>query len=172
MPAQKPGKSEQAVGTPPEFLVAVRTALSIKQFDIDLAATHQNRVCPYYFAPPDTNFFVAGHRGNDAFAHPWKQGNGWNWLNPPYTNIEPWVARGRQQWLDHMARTAILVPASVGSNWFRDHVHRKATVWFLNGRLTFVGHPTCYPKDLMLVLYGRAGLHGNWIWDWKRQKFS
>ena len=47
----------------------------------------------------------------------------------------------------------MLVPAGVGSNWWKAWVHHKAYVFLLNGRITFVGQPTCYPKDCCLLYY-------------------
>jgi hypothetical protein len=46
------------------------------------------------------------------------------------------------------ARTAMLVPAGVGANWWRDHVHNKAHVLLLNGRIMFVGHHAAVPERL------------------------
>jgi hypothetical protein len=63
-------------------------------------------------------------------------------------------------------KIALLVPASVGSNWYRDYVDRYAYVLFLNGRIDFIpGEP--YPKDCMLVLYGYSNKPGNRVWTWR-----
>lgn len=57
-------------------------------------------------------------------------------------------------------------PASIGSNWFAEHVHRRALVLGLNGpRLKFEGSPDPYPKDLMLVCYGESP--GFDVWRWR-----
>lgn len=100
-------------------------------------------------------------------------GEGWAWLNPPYANIRPWVARayGQSRGFTTMRRKganiAMLVPAGVGANWWRDYVDKKAMVWFLNGRLTFVGCETCYPKDCALLLYGPDVAPGYDVWHWQ-----
>ncbi len=39
-PKQKPGRSKQDYGTPPEFLDAVKARFRIEAFDCDLAASH------------------------------------------------------------------------------------------------------------------------------------
>ena len=63
-----------------------------------------------------------------------------------------------------MSRIYFLVPAAVGSNWFRGYVHKKALVLFLNGRLSFDGKAP-YPKDCLLAVYGvKAGYD---VWKWK-----
>ncbi len=67
------------------------------------------------------------------------------------------------------ARIAFLVPAGVGSNWYRDFVHNKARVLALNGRLAFIeGKPKLlYPKDCILCLYGPDFAPGFDVWSWK-----
>ena len=59
---------------------------------------------------------------------------------------------------------AFLVPAAVGSNWFRDYVDGKALVLLLNGRLSFDGAGP-YPKDCILCLYGIEP--GYEVWSWR-----
>lgn len=160
-PAQKPGRSRQDFRTPPEFLEAVREKWHIEDFDIDLAASKENAVCRHYFTEEQ-----------DALKQCWKVGYGVNWCNPPFANIEPWVRRGWQQSTmlsrPNCAHTLLLLPAGVGSNWFRDWVEHKAVCWFLNGRLTFVGAKDPYPKDLILVEYHKDVLRPRCeVWNWR-----
>lgn len=158
-PPQKPGRSKQDYGTPPEFLEAVKRRLGIKRFDCDLAASKENAV-----AHP---FFTAEFSALQPDCS-WKIGCGWNWLNPPYADIEPWVKRACQEYESRNVRTAVLIPASVGSNWWREWVHLRATVLFLNGRITFVGCEDPYPKDCALLLYAYQSYMPNYsIWTWK-----
>lgn len=157
-PRQRRGRSKQNYQTPPEFLTAVKQRFGIRQFDIDLAAEPHNAACEHFYTEED-----------DALVQPWRVGNGWNWLNPPYADIRPWVHRAHQEMVREQASTLMLLPAGVGSNWFRDWAHEKAQVIFLNGRLTFVGCDTCYPKDCLLLVYQPAptGIsRGYEIWTW------
>ena len=158
MPEQKPGRSEQNVGTPKEFLRALKHKLGIKYFDIDLAASFENTVACRYYDEKD-----------DALVQPWKQGIGWDFCNPPYGHLEPWVEKALHESEDHDAQIAMLVPASVGSNWWWKWVHEMAYVIFLNGRITFEGHETPYPKDLAVLLYAPMfELNGGYsVWPWK-----
>ena len=146
VPQQKPGQSEQRVGTPVEYLDWVRAKFGY-QFTWDLAANATNTVCP------SPRFFGPGSpSGEDAFREPWIGCGEGLWCNPPYTDIGPWVERCSQ----HDSRQGcifVLVPASVGSTWWRDFVHGKAHVFF-GRRICFVGHTTSYPKDLALCIYG------------------
>jgi len=160
MPAQKPGRSVQEVRTPPEFLAAVKSMLHVADFDCDLAATDDNTVADLYYTEAE-----------NALVQAWPREGGWNWLNPPFGDLAPWVAKAWRE-AGRGVQTAMLVPAGVGANWWRDWVHLKARVLLLNGRLTFVGHPTPYPKDLCLLLYGpptafRATFPDYTVWVWR-----
>jgi site-specific DNA-methyltransferase (adenine-specific) len=158
MPPQKPGRSEQVVLTPPDFLKAVRTRLGIVGFHIDLAADATNTVAPQFFSETD-----------NALEQSWYFGPGaWGWANPPFHDLGSWTQKALFEMMDRQAQVAMLVPASVGSNWWSANVHNVAQVLFLNGRLTFVGHTTPYPKDLALLLYlPQIWQPGYEVWRWK-----
>jgi hypothetical protein len=59
----------------------------------------------------------------------------------------------------------MLVPASVGSNWYAEHVHGKALELYLHPRIIFVGETIGYPKDLSLFVFG-FGISGAQPWRW------
>lgn len=157
VPQQKPHKSYQAYETPWDFVHRVERRLGIAQFAVDLAASVDNKKASEWLAEDD-----------DALNSQWHWGEllagGWGWLNPPYTDITTWAKKCDQSSLSG-AKIALLVPASVGSNWYRDYVHNRAQVWALNGRISFdnVGP---YPKDLILCLYGLPP--GFDVWDWRK----
>ena len=159
MPVQKPGRSKQDYQTPPEFLAAVKKLLEIDFFDVDLAASVNNSV-----AGP--NYYSEENSALDE-KNSWNIGGGWAWCNPPYGTIKPWVQKALEE-SKKGARIAMLVPASVGSNWWRDYVDAMANVLFLNGRLTFKGHTAPYPKDCALLMYGpvpdNSGSYSVWNW--------
>lgn len=183
MPAQKPHRSQQNFRTPADFLEAVKHKLQIWEFTIDLAAEAENAVAEIYY-----------DREIDALQQSWYLGPGWNWLNPEFGTIQPWVERAwtELRTRDRQPQTAVLVPAGVGSDWWRDWVHEKAHVLLLNGRLCFIhdwqhtidpatlkegkGPPRfytqapLYPKDTCLLLYS-ATYVGPWyaVWDWRRE---
>lgn len=161
MPLQKPGKSRQDYQTPKELVDAVCKRLNINHFTIDLAASDHNTQCDFFFTEED-----------DALSsvRAWDYGNepsvrGWAWLNPPYSNIEDWVCKASKE--AKRAQIVMLVPSSVGSNWWRDWVEPYAYVVHLNGRLTFVGETTPYPKDCSLLLYTPFRFRGTEVWDWR-----
>ena len=154
MPAQRPGTSRQDYETPDEVLRAVKRRLSIGDFKVDLAATEQNAICGLWF--------------DDSFKESWHTFGGWCWCNPPFGTITPWVQKAWEESLLG-AKVAVLIPASVGSNWWRDWVHEKAHVLFMNGRVKFVGATDMYPKDTALLLYQKSTRGGYEIWDWRAE---
>lgn len=161
MPKQKPGRSVQEVGTPYEFLAAVQNRFGAIVWD--LAADASNHVVDDWSGPGSV-------KQPDSLAGAWwALPPGLLWLNPPYANIADWAAKcARARAEGHgnskTHRIALLVPASVGTNWFADHVAEKALVLFLRPRLTFVGHRDPYPKDLMLAVYGERPGYECWRW--------
>ena len=155
-PTIKRGRSRQDQGTPVAFLDAVRRMLGVTRFRIDLAATPENAV--------EGEFFT---EEMNALTRDWPT-TGWCWLNPPFGNAGEWA---RKAWIEgeRGAAIAMLVPASVSTTWWAAWVHGKAQVLFIRPRLTFVGSPDPYPKDLALLLYSkRHGYiqpgYGPWRW--------
>ena len=87
-------------------------------------------------------------------------------MNPPFANIGPYA----QKAYSDGGKIAMLVPASVGANWWRDWVDGKSYVLFLNGRLKFGGCKDYYPKDCALVLYTPERFIGNEVWSWSQRR--
>ncbi len=152
-PKQKPGQSNQVVQTPIDFLDALKDKLGIDGFEWDLAASQDNTIAPHFI-----------DESNDALIQDWSALAGWLWCNPPYKDIEPWVAKAS---VTQDVSIAMLVPASVGSNWWRDYVHNKAYVLFTSPRISFVGHTSPYPKDLAVLLYTPWGANGYDCWRYR-----
>jgi len=153
MPKQKPGRSEQTVQTPPDFMAAVVELFGPMTFD--LAATADNKQANKFFS-----------REDDALAQDWTRLGGNLWLNPPYSDIGPWAAKcalsaphGQYE-----RRIFLLVPASVGATWFAQHVHGEALVLAFSPRLKFVGHSSSYPKDCILAVFGERPGFEAWRW--------
>jgi len=155
------GASKQDYATPKEFIEAVEKRYGKLVFD--LAAHTDNHVTPAWFGP--------GGLAEDSLAVNWYDAcpAGNLWLNPPFDNIAPWAekcALDRRQ----DQRILFLVPASVGSNWFANHVYGHAQVVFVRPRLSFDGKNP-YPKDCMLCAYGDLypGEPECICWDWRNQ---
>ena len=151
-------RSCQTYSTPSDFRTAV-----VKKFGFpawDLAAAEWN-----HFGPVG-NFFDAQ---NSAFLHDWHKipGTGLLWLNPPFGDIAPWAKRCHEE-SNQGAQILLLVPASVGSVWFGEHVHDCASeIFFLSPRISFDGKSP-FPKDCLLARYGTKGLTTIYrFWRWR-----
>lgn len=160
-PEQKPGRSKQDYATPHDFIDAAKARIGIEAFAHDFAADATNTKAATYF-----------DEARDAFSVPnWADWcySGWGWLNPPFSNIAPWAARCRTT-REAGGSIAFLVPAAVGSNWFRDYVDGHALVLLLNGRIHFMpDRPNWgYPKDCILALFSPEIAPGYEVWSWKR----
>ncbi len=152
-----PDKGEQVVGTPDNFLSAVHRRFGALTWD--LATDGANEISGV------DGFFT---EEQDALTQEWPS-YGINWLNPPFRMISKFFEKAILE-ADRGATTFALVPASIGSKWYRDLVDGKALVIPLGPkRLTFKTHDKPYPKDLMLVIYGFHGITGmQRTWDWSK----
>lgn len=153
-PAQKPGRSRQDYGTPPEFVSAV--ARRFGPITFDLAATAQNAISPLHYCPQE-----------DSLVQDWTRLRGRLWLNPPFGNIGPWAAKCARS-AGPGRTTLLLTPAAVGTEWFADHVYGHARVFAIRPRLTFVGAADPYPSDLILSVYGPEHPPAFCLWRWDR----
>jgi phage N-6-adenine-methyltransferase len=142
--------SRQDYETPNDFIEAVQDRFGPIEFD--LAASESNRKSNRWFSETD-----------NALIQNWSELDGLLWLNPPFKNIEPWASKCALE-AERGARILFLTPASVGANWFSQHIHRKALVLGLNGRLQFVGATQPYPKDCILSCFGFGVGFDTWRW--------
>jgi hypothetical protein len=176
MPKQKPGRSNQTYATPLDFMAAVTARFG--PMEVDLAGSEKNKKAPIVFTKKMDSLSLP-LSGQSTPVPGFKPSWSWdalNWLNPPFGHIEPWAAKC-ERWLNagpflaRRGRIFFLTPASVGSNWFRDHVYRKALVLFLcsnehgSGRLSFAGEKDPYPKDCILSVFGATP--GFELWGWR-----
>lgn len=164
--------SNQRYRTPPDFLAAV-----VRRFGPlahDLAAEASSAVAPRWFGP-------GSPLAEDSLVTPWDDLEGNLWLNPPFKRITPWVVKCYHAGVCRVKRPPtqrifLLVPASVGTNWYQDMVHGSALVLFLRGRLSFLD-PDAAPDakrnnaffPCLLAVYGVSrALRRCETWDWER----
>ena len=93
-------------------------------FDMDVAASDENRLCLFYLTERD-----------DALSCEWARTN---WCNPPYGpggTIEKWIAKAREQRAKGL-RTLMLLPADTSTKWYHD-VSRNELTELVPFRLAF-----------------------------------
>ena len=123
-----------------------------------------------YETPPDLMAAVVARFGPFAWdlAATRENAKAPNWLGPgsPHWQdslIAPWQCLPGLKWLNQIL---LLIPASVGSNYWADFVDGTAIVNFLRPRVQFAGADGPFPKDIALCGYG-LGIAGYTCWKWK-----
>lgn len=148
-PSINRAESSGDIWTPQVFIDAVERNWG--PLTVDLAATTASAKALTYYTPEQ-----------DSLNQNWTRLSGNLWLNPPYSNITPWAKKCAKSYGENeQVEIFLLVPASVGANWFWDYVWDYATVYSV-GRMVFdncfdrkTGKlvSTVYPKDLILCHY-------------------
>ncbi len=85
-------------------------------------------------APPGGVSWIPAERHysemDDGLTQPWE---GRVWLNPPYSNPQPWVKR-----LSIHGDGVALLPADTTTSLWHDHIIRSDALCFIRGRLHFM----------------------------------
>lgn len=149
MPKRNPygynkGSSPTVVETPPELLEACEARWGA--FAIDLAAHESNKKAPLCITPEQ-----------DSLTAEWPL-DVLCWLNPPYDLINPWVRKCSKmiEAYGNRFECLVLIPARIGSNWYRDHCFGKCETVPLNVRPQFIGYDSGAGVDHMVLRYGGA----------------
>lgn len=157
MPQQKPTTSRQDFETPPEFISAIEQRWG--PLDVDLACYEHTKKAP-----------IGITKEIDSLSLPWAElFFGQNlFLNPEFNDIPRWAEKCAIEGpLLGRGRIFFLTPASIGTNWFAEHVQNKAMVLGVSPRMKFVGEKDPYPKDLMLSIF-TPGVFGFGSWRYKK----
>lgn len=118
-------------------------------FEIDLAATIDNRKCEHWWSLDD-----------DALTWPWHAHFDRGWLNPPYSIAGKFIAKAAEERRQGFL-TVMLLPARTDTKAFHQHIY-DATTWqarpgveirFLPGRLKFGGSANSAPFASMIVVF-------------------
>jgi hypothetical protein len=160
-PTIKRGESSGDIWTPWSFIRAVECRFG--PIAIDLAASGPQSAKAKAFITPE----------QDSLKVDWHKFPGLGWLNCPYGNIAPWGAKSALEYALGW-RGFLLVPGSIGANWFRDAVWPYADTYSV-GRMVFDNCfdkngklvTTPYPKDLILGHFDRRKNTGKKLIFWK-----
>jgi site-specific DNA-methyltransferase (adenine-specific) len=111
-------------------------------FELDAAASSSNALCARFLSEAD-----------DALVAPW--GARAVFVNPPYSKLRggigAWMAKARRE-AEAGATVVLLVPARMDAGWWLEHVLEADEVWFIGGRLRFVGatDPAPFPSAIVI----------------------
>jgi phage N-6-adenine-methyltransferase len=96
----------------------------------DVAASDSNKLCTYYI-----------DQAEDALSVDWFPVN---WLNPPFSNVTPWINKAiKQESLGNL--TVILLPADTSVKWFKLAFDNCTECHLISGRLAFINQETGKP---------------------------
>lgn len=139
--------SKQDYQTPHEFIKAVEKKFG--RIVLDLAASADNAQTERYYSIDQDSLqqdwlkllgLLKSFKEYSVF-----------WLNPPYADITPWVKKCAdldEHLVSGKPRLVVLLPASVGSNWFRKYVYGVADVYFFEWAPYFCRTNNALPKRL------------------------
>lgn len=90
-------------------------------FQFDLACNKENAKCTNFFTEEDNSLSKEWH----------KIGDGWLWLNPPYSPLKPWIVKAQEE-NRKGARIVVLCPPIITSRYFKEHL--PSEIKFIVGR--------------------------------------
>ncbi|MCE9800579.1 phage N-6-adenine-methyltransferase [Raoultella ornithinolytica] len=117
---------------------------------LDAAASSDNALCNRYITEQQ-----------DTLIAPWGDflvSPGYVWLNPPYSDITPFVQKAAAESKNQIG-TVMLVPADTSVGWFKEAIQTASEVRFITaGRLAFINPVTGKPvsgnnKGSMLIIW-------------------
>lgn len=91
-------------------------------YDIDAASSKENAVCEKFYSK-ETNCLKR-----------WWGSNKHIWLNPPYSNITPFVKKAIEQ-MEHNNQIDILLPCDTSTGWFYEAQQRAAEIIWITGEV-------------------------------------
>ncbi|EGX6617206.1 phage N-6-adenine-methyltransferase [Salmonella enterica] len=133
--------------TPPYLFSALDAEFN---FQLDGAASAENAL--------HSNFIT---EQQNTLETPWAdyvRAPGYVWLNPPYSNIAPFVRKAALE-SENRIGTVMLVPADTSVNWFKEAIQTASEIRFItSGRLSFINPVTGKPvngnnKGSMLMIW-------------------
>lgn len=142
-----PAEQRDSWRTPPALFAALDAEFC---FQLDAAAAPQNALCRK-FITEEQNTLVT-----PWFEH--MQITGYAWLNPPYSDITPFVKKAAIE-SENRIGTVMLVPADTSVGWFKEAIQTASEVRFITaGRLAFINPITGRPvsgnnKGSMLIIW-------------------
>ena len=99
---------------------------AVFHFEIDLAASAENAKCPRYLTTKTDA--LKQEAWGDTFPA---------WLNPPYSDLMPWMEKIRREINYRDAAVVALLPVATSTHWFQ-HVWEAADwLLFFNKRIRF-----------------------------------
>lgn len=144
-----PAEQRDLWRTPPEIFAALNSEFI---FQLDAAASEHNRLCKLFISEEE-----------NALTTSWPEAMGYSdgyaWLNPPYSDIMPFVKKAAHENKYGCTGCVMLLPADTSVGWFKEAIQTASEVRFITaGRLSFINPVTGKPvngnnKGSMLIIW-------------------
>ena len=122
---------------------------AVFHFDLDPCATDGNHKCAEYFT-----------KAEDGLTQAWSPAYKSVFINPPYSQIAQWVEKAGYEAHGHAFDaapvTVMLIPSRTDTRWFHGIVRYAQAIYFIKGRVKFVGGKHSAPFPSMVVVFGSA----------------
>lgn len=122
--SKTPPEDKDELRTPPWLYLWLNHRF---RFDLDLAATNENRLC-------DLGHFT---KEDDALTVPWAEEGSVGYVNPPYSDLDPWVDKA----ILEMCRgftTVMVMPSPNGEERFERVYTYVSEIIDIVGRVNFI----------------------------------
>lgn len=75
------------------------------------------------------------------------------YINPPYSDIEPWISKAYEESKNVDTVVVMLLPARTDMGWFHHYALKANEIRFIEGRLRFGGVQVNAPFPSMVVVF-------------------
>jgi len=120
--------------TPQDFFDALDREF---HFDIDVCASKENTKCELFITEEMDALSMNSWHRSATYNHTTA------WMNPPYSNIMPWVRKAEEE-CSYGVTTVALLPASVSSKWFHE------CIWNENTHSPYLGTEIRFPRKRLV----------------------
>jgi site-specific DNA-methyltransferase (adenine-specific) len=114
---------------------------NIYHFTLDAAADDENHKCEKYYT-----------ERQDGLKQDWKDEV--VWVNPPYSDCKSWIRKAYEECCScDNTLVALLIPARTDTKAWFDYCQFAHTIYFLKGRVKFVGGKSSAPFPSAVVVF-------------------
>lgn len=136
----------QNYATPPELFAGLSEHW---RFRLDVCAEPWSAKCKTYYTEAE-----------DGLEQLWYTQGAYAFCNPPFKQIRKWIQKAMYEKYERRNSSLLLVPASVGTNWFHDLAKPNAEIFLMKGRTQFYlpeGQKTKPMGSCMLLDFNAEG---------------
>lgn len=115
-------------------------------FTLDMAASEHNALCSTFVSEDDDCLNEASFY-DKFFLTEFVQKHGAAWINPPYSNITPWVEMAIRRSRECRSPIVMLIPADTSVKWFKLAYENCTECHLISGRISFINAETKKPVN-------------------------